>query len=383
MEKQHLTYFKIENFKRFDSFEMSNLGQFNLIVGDNNVGKTSVLEALMFDSDAITFIANYLHTFLNRDYSFSNFGNLDHLNINISIPNFWQTISKDNTKPILFYVSQDLPLITAHFLHASSLDEEEKEEIGKTVISVAPEHWLKIAKNGLAGSGSVIPEYWLKMNFPSSGSFQLIPIFFENKFYIYQQNTPFISANLGYYDDLVTYFYKYFNEFKSTRKELENNLKLVVPNIEEIRVHRFYEDRDMIAFSTKGDDNLKPITQFGDGTVKLIRLLMEIIINHNKRLMVDEIGAGIHFTRLKDYWKTIIQLCSKYNVQLFATTHSLECQRAFVDALDDAETKPFQSEARNITLLENKQGEVKAVTYTFDEFEFSLANDINTRGGKL
>jgi len=31
MEKQHLTYFKIENVKRFDSFEMSNLGQFNLI----------------------------------------------------------------------------------------------------------------------------------------------------------------------------------------------------------------------------------------------------------------------------------------------------------------------------------------------------------------
>jgi len=31
MEKQHLTYFKIENVKRFNSFAMSNLGQFNLI----------------------------------------------------------------------------------------------------------------------------------------------------------------------------------------------------------------------------------------------------------------------------------------------------------------------------------------------------------------
>jgi AAA15 family ATPase/GTPase len=28
---------------------MDNLGQFNLIVGDNNVGKTSVLEALLVD----------------------------------------------------------------------------------------------------------------------------------------------------------------------------------------------------------------------------------------------------------------------------------------------------------------------------------------------
>ena len=383
MEKQHLTYFKIENFKRFDSFEMSNLGQFNLIVGDNNVGKTSVLEALTFDGDAIKFIANYLHTFLNRDYSLSNFGNLDHLNVNISITNFWQTIFKESNKPLIFYISPDLPFIAVKFLHASSLDEEEKEEIGKTVISVAPEHWLKMTGNGSgSGNGSVIPEYWLKMTFPHSGYFQLVPIFFENKS-IYQLDTAFISANLGYYDDLVNYFYKFFNESKSTRRELEKSLKLIVPNLEEIRVHRFYGDRDMIAFSLKDDDNLQSATRYGDGTVKTLRLLMEIIVNQNKKLMVDEIGSGIHFTRLKGYWKTIIQLCAKYNVQLFATTHSLECQQAFIEALENPEIQQYQKDARNISLIENKQGEVKSVTYDFDQFEYALNIGFNTRGGKV
>ncbi|MBK8425752.1 MAG: AAA family ATPase [Lewinellaceae bacterium] len=51
MSAEHLTYFKVENFKRFDSLELTDIGQFNLIVGDNNVGKTSVLEALLFDKD--------------------------------------------------------------------------------------------------------------------------------------------------------------------------------------------------------------------------------------------------------------------------------------------------------------------------------------------
>ena len=46
MENQHLTYFKVENFKKFDSLEVKDIGQFNLIVGDNNVGKTCLLEAL-------------------------------------------------------------------------------------------------------------------------------------------------------------------------------------------------------------------------------------------------------------------------------------------------------------------------------------------------
>ena len=51
METKHLSYFKVENFKRFDSLEVNDIGQFNLIVGDNNVGKTSLLEALLFDDE--------------------------------------------------------------------------------------------------------------------------------------------------------------------------------------------------------------------------------------------------------------------------------------------------------------------------------------------
>jgi len=33
MKENHLTYFKVENFKCFNSFEMNDIGQFNLIVG--------------------------------------------------------------------------------------------------------------------------------------------------------------------------------------------------------------------------------------------------------------------------------------------------------------------------------------------------------------
>ena len=53
---KHLRYFKLENFKRFESFEMKDLGQFNLIVGDNNVGKTSVLEGLLACEPAWVFL---------------------------------------------------------------------------------------------------------------------------------------------------------------------------------------------------------------------------------------------------------------------------------------------------------------------------------------
>ena len=37
---------KIENFRGFKSFELQQLGRINLLVGENNSGKTSILEAV-------------------------------------------------------------------------------------------------------------------------------------------------------------------------------------------------------------------------------------------------------------------------------------------------------------------------------------------------
>lgn len=41
---------KIENFRCFRSFELNNLGRINLLVGKNNSGKTSLLEAVQLFS---------------------------------------------------------------------------------------------------------------------------------------------------------------------------------------------------------------------------------------------------------------------------------------------------------------------------------------------
>ncbi len=63
METRHISNFNVRNFKRFDEFEMDNIGSFNLIVGENNIGKTSVLEALCYDENIYHFLGNILTTF--------------------------------------------------------------------------------------------------------------------------------------------------------------------------------------------------------------------------------------------------------------------------------------------------------------------------------
>lgn len=366
MEKQHLTYFKIENFKRFDSFEMSNLGQFNLIVGDNNVGKTSVLEALTFDKNLVSLAHNYyISTGARGMYLLS----LEAIEAgDLSQTEFWSYIFKNLEKPINIEATDELPFVAKLSVEQySQLTKKEKEYVEDNFYSSAhPKSFLRL--ENINASKKEIP--------------QIISAYFENDEFNSDHFVPYLSANISYGKTLVQYFYEYLNGNKQYRKEFEKNLRSFIPRLEEVRVHKFFPAQEMLSITLANDNSIFPITRYGDGTVKLTRILIELLITKSKRLMVDEIGAGIHFTRLKDYWKIIIQLCVKYSVQLFASTHSLECQQAFIEALEDPEMHQYQKDARNISLIENKQGVVEAITFDFEQFEYALNIGFNTRGGK-
>ena len=71
----------------------------------------------------------------------------------------------------------------------------------------------------------------------------------------------------------------------------------------------------------------------------------------------------------------------KYDVQLFATTHSLECQKYFVEAFSELE-EDDRAKARNISMIEVPSGGVKSVTFNYEQLEFALEIGANTRGGE-
>jgi AAA15 family ATPase/GTPase len=354
MEKQHLTYFKIENFKRFDSFEMSNLGQFNLIVGDNNVGKTSVLEGLLFDKNLKVLLGYYFMTMAFRHF-FGNNGTIDKIKIQES--EFWNYIFKDFSKPIFIeFNNEKLILENKRY---EELNNQEVFFAKKYIVNEIPKNWFSL-KNGDA--------------------VQIAPAYFDG---LINDYIPFIPADLTYGTDLVNFYYNHYNLDKELRRELEKNIKEYIPNFEEIRIHKFFDKHEVLCFSLSDRNTLMPLTSFGDGTIKITRILFEILINKGGRVMIDEIGNGIHFTKLKQFWKRIISVCSQNRIQLFATTHSLECQQAFIEALQDDYMKQFQADARNISMIEDKGGNVKSVTYNFDQFEYAMNIGFNTRGGKL
>jgi len=132
----------------------------------------------------------------------------------------------------------------------------------------------------------------------------------------------------------------------------------------------------------KGKDELMPISIFGESVTRATQILLEISKFRGKRLMIDEIDTGIHYSRMKHFLKTIFQVAVKNEVQLFMTTHSLECQQAFAEVFEAPDMLQHQQNARQYTLIEKPDGQVTAIKRDWKQLEFALETDNETRGGK-
>ncbi len=333
---EHLTYFKVENFKRFKSFELDDIGQFNLIVGDNNVGKTSVLEALLIDENTQVFskrLATLIYEvkkFTESDYDYIQY-----------------FVNKSSEDLILIFKYKINGVFTTITL--KQIDKTDKWSIQHIEVP-------HINNNLLEGN-----ELQLYSD--------------EDTIYL-----PYVYLNAGYDNDLINY-YSFVQESRNLKRHLINSLKVLIPNIEDIEIS--IKSSPTLLVAQKDMDAVIPLAIFGEGSIKLFRILCQIILSQEKRLMIDEIDAGIHFSRMKLFWKTILNAAKDNKVQLFVTTHNEECLRYFKEALEEEDMQELQKNARCFTLQEVKDGNVKAYKTGFEGFQHAIDMHINIRGGKV
>ena len=337
---RHLTYFKVENFKRFESFEMKDLGQFNLIVGDNNVGKTSVLEALLVDEREI-FLLNSLARALE----------------------FRKIKSPYKIEDLDLFVNKLKSLYSGgEFSINYEWINKSLEPTKLSLIFSVNNLILEIKKEGLIrGSNG------------NRGNYN----FSEN---IGKFNIPFnfIPFHKGHDTDLLI-FYKTLQKSSDKKAKFINSLRLIIPDIFNIEPSVDENVPGLLVFQNNNEAVI-PLALFGDGALKLFRLLAEIIINYGNRLMIDEVDTGIYYKRFKEFWKAILLTAKENDVQLFMTTHNEECIKYFKEVLEE-ELPELQKDVRNITLVENSENKkVTAHTFDYDQFEHAINVGNEIRG---
>jgi len=381
MTKNHLEYFKVKNFRRFDELELDGLGQFNLITGDNNVGKTSLLEALLVDEDWKQTLWNYHRTL-----------NIRGLAINIkSIVD-----PRNDTQEIVFPEANYLTFLIntwkALYIHfkVRKLDklsgnwilDDKKQGFAShrrrevSILKVEPmqvnaKHFLRVFRG--QDNQQIPDDYdtWLHVEELALGTTNSQP-----------KGFPFLPVFRGHAEDVVGLFSEVARDSQQIEVEITNNMKSVVPEIQAIRILQL-EGTDHLFLHIKGQDQPLPLTQFGDGAIRLFVILLHLIKNKGDRLMIDEVDTGIHHSRMKDFLKNLVKMAVVNDVQLFMTTHSLECQQAFAEVFEDPEMVHLQKEFRNIALVEAQDHSVKPFVYNFQQLSENLELGIETRGRKL
>jgi hypothetical protein len=115
----------------------------------------------------------------------------------------------------------------------------------------------------------------------------------------------------------------------------------------------------------RGLDKPVSLRSLGDGIYRLFGVSLALANARGGMLLVDEIENGLHYSVQPDVWRFIFKVAQQLKVQVFATTHSRDCIEAFEQA---ARENP---EEGVLIRLRRKGDDIQAVE--FDERELGIA----------
>ena len=108
-----------------------------------------------------------------------------------------------------------------------------------------------------------------------------------------------------------------------------------------------------------GFDQTLPLDSMGDGFSNVISILSAIGAAKNGLCLIDEVDNGIHYSLLTNLWRSVVSATNIYNSQVWATTHSYDCINAIYEALKDT------PDALRVHRLERRD-DGAVIIYTFD-----------------
>jgi ABC-type transport system involved in cytochrome c biogenesis ATPase subunit len=114
-------------------------------------------------------------------------------------------------------------------------------------------------------------------------------------------------------------------------QEVAQAMQILEPALEDIvfqtgnQTTRFSAPGNVL-IGLKGASRRVPLGSLGDGMRRLLALSLALIRCERGILLIDEIDTGLHYSVMGDMWRLVIE-AARNDIQVFATTHSLDCLR--------------------------------------------------------
>lgn len=339
--------FRVKNFRCFKDLQINDLGRVNLIAGKNNTGKTALLEAMYLHSKPLSprVLIDLQRTRgleMPQDY----------------LPKVWKQFfhQMDSTQPIRIRGSGSLPLQNhelkiTEYSATSANDQTAKQlyselwsrgRVGTDAHAVMSGidrflHFELVTDESVSPSVFYFRDPWSYEN----------PDVEQKSFILPAQGRPSKQEVANLFSQL---------EIDGTLSSLIETLQVFEPNLRDLRL--LSPDGELIIWALLQGENL-PIRLMGEGMNQICHVALTLITNPNCVVFIDEIENGIHHSVQCKVWKAIGKLARELDIQVFATTHSLEMIRAAYEAFKDDDPYEFRYHR-----LDRKQdGNIEAVTY--------------------
>lgn len=326
----------IENYRSLKSVDIERLGRLNLITGRNNVGKTSLLEAVRLWA-AGRDVSTLLEIIDARDESL--------------IPE--KDINGDRSKN-----SGSNSLLGCLFLFSGYPSiESVKDPImitgGDTTLVISIEDRV-LKQEPLPGFeqdfDNIVPKTkslelsvgdskeFTSIRLPNYYSDEIRRRFREQNRIANRDTVPCVSlasrasnSSEAFNPELI------WDSIALSPKEdvVTKALNLIDPRIERVVFVQGGRQRIPVA-RLSGISRTIPLRGLGDGVSRLFEILLAVVSSEGGFVLIDEFENGLHYSVQEATWKTVLELATAFDVQVFATTHSNDCVEAFQQVSEEA-----------------------------------------------
>ncbi|WP_295615173.1 ATP/GTP-binding protein [Chamaesiphon sp. GL140_3_metabinner_50] len=363
---------EITNFRCFDRLKVSGCKRINLISGKNNVGKTALLEAIFINNtptkDTIISIGDLRResSQVRSEFPAQIWDNL-FWKQNLDPPCVFHTIFQDasfktteifvrNEQDILTVINSNIPAeLVNHYdewLEKEKFKDGAEQSLGVIIINVNNQIFIKLIALSRNREVNLDTTY--------------------NKS-VYLQNTSFIPSTLRASTVSLT---QEFDRARLNEKDEEVLKAFQIIDSSIVAVESFSIPEPTIYLKRQGEKRL-PLSLFGDAMNRIADIILKIINNQDSILLIDEIENGIHHSNQTAFWDFLYRLAEQLNVQIFATTHSLEMTEAFIKAGIDR-----QDSAAHFELTRHeKTNKIVAINRDLETLEYGITHHKEVRGG--
>lgn len=352
-----ISHFAIKNFRCFRQWDQTGLKRFNFIVGESGVGKTALLEALFLvggSSAEIWFRIRRWRGLGEGPMQMNMKENYEAVFRDL----FYQYDQRQKASITIWDASEGKREVEIFYEHLDVFTLPLSDSIEKNAFSINPIIFKWDTKNKVARSTvEVGRDGNLRMNL-AGDAYPIILI------------SPRALSSREYA--------QYYSNLHRTRRAgpVLEALKAIFSEVEAISIE-IIAGEPVLHVDVGGMNELIPIGDLSGGIDRFVSVVVSIVMNRGGAILIDEIESGFYYKNTPKLLHTIVALCDRYDVQLFASTHSYEFLQVLSSAMAAA-----QRGAKDFCLirLEKEKGHQPIVTIVpGDSYDAAMQENFEVR----